>query len=66
MSATTSLQDHSAKVDFDARLRDLTSAWWSHQQLKTARAPLADLATSNANLFRARVAMGCWRRQTRS
>lgn len=62
MSASTH-QRLPAAAEFDLLLEELTSAWWAHQQLRAAGAPLADLATSGAHLFQARVAMGCWRRR---
>lgn len=52
--------------EFETLFEQLSSAWLSHQELKTAGAPLSDLATSNVDLFRARIAMGCWRRRNRS
>ena len=54
------------KSEFETLFEQLAGAWLSHQELKTAGAPLSDLATSNAQLFQARIAMGCWRRWNRS
>lgn len=62
MPATTQ-EFHSDKSEFQTAFERLSSAWVSHEELKTAGAPITDLANSNANLFQARVAMGCWRRR---
>lgn len=57
----TTHQRGAANAEFEALFAELTRAWSSHQRLKTSDAPLADVASSNADLFRARVAMGRWR-----
>lgn len=62
MPATTQ-ELHPEKSEFQTIFEQLSSAWLSHQELKTTGASVPDLAISNANLFQARVDMGCWRRR---
>lgn len=64
---TANVANHNgAAADFDTLFRQLTETWWAHQILKAADASVGDLAASNSSLFNARMAMGSWRRSTRS
>lgn len=63
MPARTRLQNEAG--NFDALFRELSDAWWSHQQMKTANTSLATLADSSAGLFKARMAMASWHRVNR-
>lgn len=61
----TSSHHNPNRAEFDALYRDLAQAWLSHQALKTANAPLAELADSNHRLFRKRMALGSWDQRVR-
>lgn len=65
MPPTTALKSKAETSDFEALFKELTSIWLAHQQLKAAKPTIADLANSNARLFRARMAMGGWYGQVR-
>lgn len=54
-----------SRNEFDSMYRDLADAWMSHQALKTAHAPIAQLVDSNFRIYQTRMAMGSWRHQTR-
>lgn len=53
------------RAEFDVLYRDLAQTWLSHQALKVSDAPLAELADSNHELFRKRMALGSWDQRLR-
>jgi hypothetical protein len=59
------VSEHTDRADtaienFDGLYQDLARAWESHQELRRAHPPIADLALSSAELEVARASMWAW------